>query len=90
MEKFFIYAKKADFAAVSQKFNITPMLARIIRNRDIVGNEAIEKFLNGSLKDMYNPFLMKDLRAACDFIYICIRKFICTIIFPITRLFIFF
>lgn len=68
MEKFFIYAKKADFAAVSQKFNITPMLARIIRNRDIVGDEAIEKFLNGSLKDMYNPFLMKDLRAACDFI----------------------
>ncbi len=68
MEKYFIYAKRADFSALSQKFNISPMLARIIRNRDIADDAQIDKYLNGSIKDMYNPFLMKDLEAACHFV----------------------
>lgn len=42
MEKWFVAAKKADFDAWSKKFNITPVTARIIRNRDILSEEEVE------------------------------------------------
>lgn len=41
--------------------HITPVTARIIRNRDIIGEEAVERYLRGSLKDLYSPHLMKDM-----------------------------
>ena len=44
MEKWFVAAKKADFDAWSQKFNITPVTARIIRNRDIFSEEEADKY----------------------------------------------
>jgi DNA-directed RNA polymerase specialized sigma24 family protein len=47
MEKWVISAKKADFRAISEKFGIDPVIARIIRNRDVVGDDAIDEFLNG-------------------------------------------
>ena len=51
MEKWYIYSKNADFASVASKFNISPMMARILRNRDLItdfvkesGNEGVEDF----------------------------------------------
>ena len=41
MEKWFVQAKKADFFAIGKKFGIDPVIARIIRNRDVIGEEAI-------------------------------------------------
>ena len=64
MEKWYLYCKKADFAAISQKFNITPMLARIIRNRDICEDDQIDEYLNGSKRDMHDPFLLKGMDQA--------------------------
>ena len=46
--------------------HITPVTARIIRNRDIVGAEAVEKYLRGSLKDLYSPHLLKDMDLAVE------------------------
>lgn len=68
MEKWFVAAKKADFNAWSQKFNITPVTARIIRNRDIFSEEEVEKFLNGSFLDMYPPEQMLDMEDAAAII----------------------
>lgn len=64
MEKWFVAAKKADFDAWSKKFNITPVTARIIRNRDIFSEEEVEKYLNGTFLDLYPPELMLDMEDA--------------------------
>lgn len=58
MEKWFVTAKKADFQQISGKFGINPVTARIIRNRDIIGDEAIQEYLNGGLKDLHDPKLL--------------------------------
>ena len=64
MEKWYLYCKKADFAAISQKYNITPMLARIIRNRDICDDDQINEYLNGRKCDMHDPYLLKGMDSA--------------------------
>ena len=43
MEKWFVQAKRADFFAIGKKFHIDPVIARIIRNRDIIGDLAVEE-----------------------------------------------
>ncbi len=66
MEDWRIYGKKADFAAISQAFHISPVTARVIRNRDVCGQEEIRNYLYGDESSLYSPFLMKDLERACD------------------------
>lgn len=64
MGKWMVSAKKADFDGIAERFHIDPVVARIIRNRDVVGDEAIEKFLHGTEGDMYDPTLLKDAEKA--------------------------
>ena len=63
-----IHTKKADFDAIAAKFGIDKVTARILRNRDIVGDKAIEHFLNADLSYLYDPFLMKDMEKAVNII----------------------
>ena len=65
-KKWVVAAKKADFNQIAQQFGISPYLARIIRNRDVIGDEAINMFLNGDISNMHNPELLKDLCIAAD------------------------
>lgn len=74
MEEWRIYGKKADFGAIAQKFGISPMLARIIRNRDVQGDEAVDLYLNGSLSQLHDPYLLKDMGKACEILEDKIRK----------------
>lgn len=60
MAKWMVSAKKADFDGIAKRFGIDPVIARIIRNRDVVGDEMIEKFLRGTTADLYDPALLKD------------------------------
>ena len=64
MAKWYVAAKKADFNGIGQRFSISPVLARVIRNRDIEGDEAIEKYLHGTIRDLYDPALLKGSREA--------------------------
>ncbi len=68
MANWFVAAKKADFNKIADNFSISPMLARIIRNRDIIENEEIEKFLYGTLENLHAPELLKDMRVGADII----------------------
>lgn len=61
MEDWRVYSKKADFNQIGARFSIDPVVARIIRNRDVVGDDNINKYLNGTMKDLYSPHLMKDM-----------------------------
>lgn len=64
MAKWMLAARKADFDAIAQKFNISPVLARILRNRDLVTEQEIDRFLNGTLADLHDPSLLKGMREA--------------------------
>lgn len=74
MAKWMVAAKKADFDKIAEKYHITPVLARIMRNRDVVGDEEIEKFLHGSLNDLHDPLLMKDMEKAAEIVMGKIRE----------------
>lgn len=64
MSNWMVAAKKADFTKIAESCHISPVLARLIRNRDVIGAEATERYLNGGLQDLYDPFLMKDMDTA--------------------------
>ena len=66
MAKWFEIRKGADFNKIGEKYGISPILARIIRNRDITEDTQIEKFLFGSIKDVYDGNLLKDMSKAVD------------------------
>ena len=68
MEKWVVTAKKADFQEIGRKYGIDPVIARIIRNRDITGDEAIEEYLNGTLADIPSWKLLKDIDKAVEII----------------------
>ena len=61
MEKWFIANKKADFDAIGKYFGISPILARIITNRGIIGERNIHEYLFGTINNLYSPYLMKDM-----------------------------
>lgn len=66
MEKWMITAKRADFQAIAQRFGIDQVTARLIRNRDVVGDEAIHEYLHGTREQMHSPWLMKDMEKTVD------------------------
>lgn len=66
MEQWVLLRKGADFQAISEKFHISPRLACLIRNRDVVGNEAIEDYLYGTIADLHDGMLMKDMDKAIE------------------------
>lgn len=65
-EKWMVAAKRADFAGIAERFQIDQVTARLIRNRGIVGDEAIEEYLNGSLLNLHDPALLKDCVKAAE------------------------
>lgn len=66
MEKWFVSMKKADFNQIADKYRISPILARLIRNRDMVTDEEIDFYLNGTIADLYDGMLMKDMDKAVE------------------------
>ncbi len=66
MDKWIVEAKRADFQGLAAKFGISPVLARIIRNRDVIGEAAVAEYLHGGPVDLYDPFLMTGMAAAVE------------------------
>ena len=64
MAKWFLAAKKADFDRIAQQFQIDPVIARIMRNRDLVTDEEMKSFLRGTLEDLHEPRQLKDVEKA--------------------------
>ena len=74
MEKWFVLRKGAPFQEIAEKFHIHPILARIIRNREVVGDQEIEKYLHGTIADLNDGMLMKDMDKAVDILMEKIRE----------------
>ena len=67
-EKWLEVRKSADFAAISKKFNIHPVTARIMRNRELISEDDMDVFLHGDETHLHDPFLMKDMELATEIV----------------------
>ena len=65
-QNWFIAAKKADFNRIGERFSISPILSRLIRNRGMVGEQEIDLYLNGTLSDLGDGMLMKGMDITLD------------------------
>lgn len=63
-KKWVVSAKRADFKGIGEKYGIDQVVARIIRNRDVIEDKDIEQYLNGTRKDFHSPYLLKDMEKA--------------------------
>lgn len=64
MTQWMLQTKRADFNAIARQFQISPVTARIIRNRDVVESAEIRRYLHGGISDLYDPYLLKDMDSA--------------------------
>lgn len=69
-----VYSKRADFKAIGEKYCIDQVIARVIRNRDVVGDEAINEYLFGDESFFHAPSLMKGMDEAAGIILKSIEK----------------
>ncbi len=74
MERWVLLRKGADFEAISRKYGISRRLAALIRNREVIGDEAVDAYLNGSLTDFYDGMLMKDMDQAVELLLEKLRE----------------
>ena len=73
MKRWVLLRKGADFAAIGARFHISPRMACLIRNRNIIGDEAIDGYLNGTIADLHDGMLMRDMDKAVDILMEKIR-----------------
>lgn len=74
MERWVVLNKKADFYEIGKQFHIDPVIARLVRNRDVIGNENIQTYLYGNLTDLHDPKSLKDVEKAADLLVKKIRQ----------------
>ena len=67
-EEWRIYGKSADFKAIGEKYNIDQVVARVIRNRDIVTQQQYEEYINGGLDSLHSPWLLRDMDRAAQLV----------------------
>ncbi len=63
-KRFVVAAKRADFQKLGQQFSVDPVIARIIRNRDVIGEEEIRTYLYGGLEQLQDARIMKHMEQA--------------------------
>lgn len=74
MERWVVINKKADFYGIGEKFGIDPVIARLIRNRDVIEEKEIEQYLYGKISDLPSPIEMKDMEKAVSILIQKIRE----------------
>lgn len=72
-EQWVLITKKADFNELAKEFGMSPMLARIIRNRDVITHEEIDFYLNGTPERMHDPKQMKDMEKGAELLFAKIK-----------------
>ncbi len=73
-EKWFLQTKRADFNRIAEKYKVSPVIARIIRNRDIIEDKDIYEYLNADISHIGSPWLFKDMDKAVDILRIKISQ----------------
>ena len=68
IEKWMVHSKKADFDGFAKALGVSPIVARIMRNKDMENIESQRAFLDNRLENLHSPLLMKDMEKAIDII----------------------
>ncbi|QIB69153.1 single-stranded-DNA-specific exonuclease RecJ [Aminipila butyrica] len=68
MEKWILMNRKADLKRLSEEFGIDPLVAKLIRNREVIADEEIEAYLQPSLDQLHDPFLLADMEKAVELV----------------------
>ncbi|WP_164914351.1 single-stranded-DNA-specific exonuclease RecJ [Aminipila luticellarii] len=74
MEKWILVNRRADLKRIAETFHIDPLVAKLMRNRDIIEDRDIQAYLYPSLKELYDPFLLKDMKKAVEIVKTAIEK----------------
>lgn len=59
---------------MAKEYNISPLIATILVNKNLEGKKDIDKFLNPTRNDFYDPYLMPDMEIAINRIIEAIEK----------------
>lgn len=70
----FYEADDKKIEEISEKYNISRLLARVLVNRGITNDEDINVFLNPTRNDFHDPYLMPDMKKAVDRIETAIKE----------------
>ena len=62
-KKWMLQTKRADFRKISERFGISPVLARCIVNRE-VQEEEIGNYIQADWRQLHSPWLFKDMEKA--------------------------
>lgn len=75
-KKHWIYNEIPDETVkkLSSEANISTLLAKVLLNRKVDSVEKINKFINPSLEDLYDPFLMKDMDKAVERVILALEN----------------
>lgn len=73
-KKWVVRTKKADFTEIAKTLGISPVLARIIRNRDVIGVEETRKFIRAGVASLHSPSLLPDIDKAAAVILDVVKK----------------
>ena len=66
MAKWMLTRKGGDFVKTGKEHGISPVTARLLRNRDVVTDAEIDEFLNADLRGVHDPHLLTDMDNAAD------------------------
>lgn len=64
-EQWILNGRQADFAAIAGKLSVPPLVVKLMINRGIK-ESGMKSFLGGNLTELSDPYLMKDMKKACD------------------------
>lgn len=67
-ERWIEIRKGADFAKIGETFSIDPVIARLIRNRDVTEMDEIRSYLYGGTEGLHDPRKMRDMEKAVSII----------------------
>ena len=74
VERWVVAAKRADFQKIGRNFHIDPVIARLIRNRDVIGDDNIDEYLHGDLEYLHDPKDFKDMEKALNILDTKLRE----------------
>ena len=74
MANWVVSAKKADFGRIAEHFGIDPVIARVMRNRDLISIEEMGEFIGGSMDDMHDAGDLPDINKASEIILDAIKS----------------
>ena len=67
-EKWVAINRKQEFENLSKETNLHPLMVRLLANRDIKTGKEASLFLNGTINDLYDGSLMKDMKKGVSII----------------------